>query len=73
MKVPSVWVDAVLPGGRWREEGRGPSQEALGVGRACGNDFIGKACGIFSPPVCGSWRKLEAVRISVALAAWSRS
>lgn len=49
--------------------GPGPSQEALGVGRACGNDFIGKACGIFSPPVCGSWRKLEVVRISVALAA----
>lgn len=49
--------------------GPGPSQEALGVGRACGNDFIGKAFGIFSPPVCGSWRKLEVVRISVALAA----
>lgn len=76
MKVPSVWVDAAHPGGRWREVvggGPGPSQEALGVGRACGNDFIGKACGIFSPPVCGSWRKLEVVRISVALAAGSRS
>lgn len=57
------------PGGRWREEGPAPSQEALGVGRACGNDFIGKACDIFSPPVCGSWRKLEVVVISVALAA----
>lgn len=48
--------------------GPAPSQEALGVGRACGNDFIGKACDIFSPPVCGSWRKLEVVVISVALA-----
>lgn len=46
-----------------------PSQEALGVGRACGNDFIGKACDIFSPPVCGSWRKLEVAVISVSLAA----
>lgn len=53
--------------------GPAPSQEALGVGRACGNDFIGKACNIFSPPVCGSWRKLEVVVISVALAAGSRS
>lgn len=61
------------PGGRWKEEGPAPSQEALGVGRACGNDFIGKACDIFSPPVCGSWRKLEVVVISVALAAGSRS
>lgn len=61
------------PGGRWREEGPAPSQEALGVGRACGNDFIGKACDIFSPPVCGSWRKLEVVVISVALAVGSRS
>lgn len=61
------------PGGSWREEGPAPSQEALGVGRACGNDFIGKACDIFSPPVCGSWRKLEVVVISVALAATSRS
>lgn len=61
------------PGGRWREEGPAPSQEALGVGRACGNDFIGKACDIFSPPVCGSWRKLEVVVISVALAAGSGS
>lgn len=26
---------------------------------ACGNDFIGKACDIFSPLVCGSWRRLE--------------
>lgn len=61
------------PGGWWREEGPAPSQEALGVGRACGNDFIGKACDIFSPPVCGSWRKLEVVVISVAPAAGSRS
>lgn len=61
------------PGGRWRVEGPAPSQEALGVGRACGNDFIGKACDIFSPPVCGSWRKLEVVVVSVALAAGSRS
>lgn len=62
------------PGVGWREEGPAPSQEALGVGRACGNDFIGKACDIFSPPVCGSWRKLEVVVvISVALAALSRS
>lgn len=61
------------PGGRWKGEGPAPSQEALGVGRACGNDFIGKACDIFSPPVCGSWRKLEVVVISVSLAAVSRS
>lgn len=61
------------PGGRCREEGPAPSQEALGMGRACGNDFIGKACDIFSLPVCGSWRKLEVVVISVALAAESRS
>ena len=62
------------PGVGWREEGPAPSQEALGVGRACGNDFIGKACDIFSPPVCGSWRKLDVVVvISVALAALSRS
>lgn len=40
---------------------RGPParQEALGVDWACGNDFIGKACDIFSPLVCGSWRRLE--------------
>lgn len=63
-----VGGDAEVEGG-----GPGPSQEALGVGRACGNDFIGKACDIFSPPACGSWRKLEVVVISVALAASSRS
>lgn len=68
-------LDAALGGwrglaARWREEG--PAQPGSpGVGRACGNDFIGKACNIFSPPVCGSWRKLEVVVISVALAAAS--
>lgn len=45
-----------LPG---EEGGRGPRQEALGVDRACGNDFIGKACDIFSL-LCvvlgGGWR-----------------
>lgn len=47
---------------------RGPSarQEALGVDRACGNDFIGKACDIFSPLVCGSWRRLEVYLVGTA-------
>lgn len=52
------------------------SQEALGVDRACGNDFIGKACDIFSPLVCGSWRRLEVGQWqahSVALASQHRS
>lgn len=41
------------------EEGAPARQEARGVDSACGNDFIGKACDIFSPLVCGSWRRLE--------------
>lgn len=69
MNVPSVWA---LLHTTARAPSRTPSQEALGVGRACGNDFIGQACGIFSPPVCGSWRKLEVVLIPVAVSAGAR-
>lgn len=59
MNVPSVRAHpspARCPGGGG---GCGPRQEALGVDRACGNDFIGKACDIFSL-LCvvlgGGWR-----------------
>lgn len=66
---PPVWADecglsaaprAPRPGGGGRR------QEALGVDRACGNDFIGKACDIFSPLVCGSWRRLEVYLVGTA-------
>lgn len=46
-----------------------PSQEALGVDRACGNDFIGKACDAFPllrVVLGGGWRWDGSVGLSVA-------
>lgn len=59
MKVPSVWVDAAHPGGRWWEEGRAPARKPWAWAGLVGMISLERPV-VFFPLLCvvlgESWR-----------------